>query len=420
MVGIQKSCGNIRARAQACGLAEARDIRLTGEDTYNVAQMTLSVVQSHGAIAQNNGASLSRLSESNLALVRENEMLLEQRRLENERWERRLGLLEDQAQVAFKLNSALLDIFNNNKIITATTERQVDLLQISSSAESSSSDGGGYISESSENPSLIEQTFLKSEVLESSAHLEDFIIGYENRDIMNSLPTFAESLVVTKLQLWIAAPTSHLLWIIGPKDHLSPSNMSFASGSMISAATKLELPLISHLCRLPRYGDPTNSHSREEDALIGLLYDLILQLIEQMAPDIEAGIDLSAKRFELLDGSMDTWDNALDLFQGLLRCFPMPLLLCVIDGLSIVDLGPGAWACAELLEVLRDHYATSDNTFKILLTTSGTSGMQGSMEKVISFDKRHYAVQANDRNIFPNGSRPLDLLARSFEDFSHR
>ena len=154
-------------------------------------------------------------------------------------------------------------------------------------------------------------------------------------------PVVMDHLIIYGLQQWSVALTPQLLWIIGPSDYALPSNILSAAMAVVLTALKLDVPILSHFCALPPYGTPC----REETGLIGLVYSLILQVLEQMTPEIGSGIDLGVSRFQGLDGSIESWDESLNLLTDLLHHFSLPLLLCVIDGLGRLNFEGGSPLC---------------------------------------------------------------------------
>ena len=198
-----------------------------------------------------------------------------------------------------------------------------------------------------------------------------------------------DQLVVHGLQQWSAALMPQFLWIVGPSDYALPSSMSSAAMTIVLTALQLDVPVVSHFCDLPPYGYP----DREQAGLVGLVYNLILQLLEQMAPEIDTGIDLAVSRFRGLDGSIESWDESRNLLADLLQHFTRPLLLCVIDGLSRLDFEDGSPLCRQLVELLQENVAQAGSKvrLKVLFTTSGTSsGQDATLPDLIFEDQRLY------------------------------
>ena len=159
---------------------------------------------------------------------------------------------------------------------------------------------------------------------------------------------------------------------------------------------------MSYFCALPPYRPKSQEQeqSREEDAMISLAYSLILQLISQMSPEIKSSINLATSRLNKLNGCLESWNESLSLLVDLLHHFPLPLLLCVIDGLGRLDFRYGAPLCGQLVYVLQDYMGstTTGTRLKILFATSGvSSGQSAALPKLIPDDHRLYVDQAQGK-----------------------
>jgi hypothetical protein len=215
---------------------------------------------------------------------------------------------------------------------------------------------------------------LLDDVLEYSRNLEFFIVGMDNNKMVGLKPAkFGSKNVVRQLQAWSSATESERLWICGPARSGTPSNMVGAAVTILQNAQDLGIPVIAHACERGRSNFP--GESREEVGLIGLLYSLIRQLLTFLPPETSGVIDLSEARFKDLDGTADSWEEALELFAELLDAAP-PLMIIAIDGLGKLDHGSAVKQCEQLLNVLDESMATippSQKVVKLLLTTSGAT-----------------------------------------------
>ena len=70
--------------------------------------------------------------------------------------------------------------------------------------------------------------------------------------------------------------------------------------------------------------------------LIALTYAFIRQLIELLPSFISYTEDLREQRFKKLDGSVDSYDEAITVLGALFELSP-PILLCVIDALEVLN-----------------------------------------------------------------------------------
>ena len=166
------------------------------------------------------------------------------------------------------------------------------------------------------------------------------------------------------LQDWLSASESRILWIYGPAHTNKPSDLSSTSAFLVSLITREKLPLIAHQCR--------NSGS-EKEALISMVYSVIIQLIWLLPKKFSTGLDLSPDRFNLLDRSIGSLPKALLMMEDLLTLVPRRLLV-VLDGVQLCEdgrddeQGTGMFL-RLLLEILKD--SKDGRVVKVLFTTDG-------------------------------------------------
>lgn len=101
--------------------------------------------------------------------------------------------------------------------------------------------------------------------------------------------------------------------------------------------------------------------------LIALPYSLTRQLIS-FAPEIVEDAQNIRAGLSLLDGTPESIPKALNLIRDLLKSTPA-LLLCVIDGLQLLDHPNTNEFVDQLLSRLIDD--SGERVVKILLTTNG-------------------------------------------------
>lgn len=171
--------------------------------------------------------------------------------------------------------------------------------------------------------------------------------------------------IVIRLQSWISAATTQTLWIIGKPGY--PSECSIAAAHVTTISSNAGFSALSFFLR-PESLEPNSS--RESSVvvhLITLLYSLIRQLISFLPESVEDAHDI---RFALplLDGTPESIPKALSLIQSLLKSAP-PLLLCIFDGLQLLD-HPKT---NDFVDQLLGKFAgdSGDRVVKILLTTNG-------------------------------------------------
>ncbi|CAG8972117.1 hypothetical protein HYALB_00008122 [Hymenoscyphus albidus] len=174
--------------------------------------------------------------------------------------------------------------------------------------------------------------------------------------------------IITRLQSWISAATSQSLWIIGRSG--LPSESSTAASHVATITTDADIPVLSYFLHPQSFGSFTpgvSVESRAEEHLIALLYSLTRQLI-CVAPEVIEGPHAIRSSLSLLDGTPQSIPTALNLIRDLLALGP-PLLLCVIDGLQLLDHPNTIDPMDKLLVILAD--GSKERVVKILLTTNG-------------------------------------------------
>lgn len=143
-------------------------------------------------------------------------------------------------------------------------------------------------------------------------------------------------------------------------------------------AREARIAVVSYFCRLS-YDEPPRNRTRETIELIALVYSMIRQLIELLPRQLHmCQVDLSSERFNKLDGTLRTWDEALKLLGDLLALLEEPMLVVVIDGLQCLD--DHKEMSTELqLKQLVELMQCATNTvgkgciLKVMFTTSGNS-----------------------------------------------
>jgi hypothetical protein len=170
------------------------------------------------------------------------------------------------------------------------------------------------------------------------------------------------------MQEWSTATASQMLWIVGAQERRYPSSTSMIAASVIKSANNISIPVVHIFCDWPG--------KHEEKVVVNILYSIICQLVDILPLKVESFSDFSSARFGNLDGSFQTWDEALSICAELFLEVPSPLLV-VIDGIEHVSLGTTRKNIESLLGVLNAHVSRlskqgkSSNIFKVLFTTAG-------------------------------------------------
>lgn len=202
-----------------------------------------------------------------------------------------------------------------------------------------------------------------------SACLEDRFCRGQVRPlpvIYEPLPFEPEAIV--RLQEWVQGRRSSLLWLGGPSfegpDFSNP--LALLASKVIDLMDEHHLSVISYFCQTRR-ADETASPETQE--LVALMYSLIRQLIELLPPRFDSGKDLSQERFSRLSGTLDSWEEALAVFEDVLEFVPGPTVYCIIDGLHVLDYRRIQPPLGLLLGRLRN----AGDKLRVLFTTSGRS-----------------------------------------------
>lgn len=223
-----------------------------------------------------------------------------------------------------------------------------------------------------EHPTVSEKSVDRATALAQSTQLLPFVVGDEGQSLFTDgrfwIPHAEAS---PKLVKWMDQHEDQSrLWISSP---LPPRGFpSSRAGAMtaVVAAWQSPKPIISHFCERARLNDRTRDGGHAKLGLIGLVYSLIVQLLQFRVQD--DAFKVSKGQMEALNGSDDSWKEALRTFSDLLQATPQ-LSICVIDDLNVLALSAGMRWCTEFLDVLFEHQQTCGHAFRILLTTTGNS-----------------------------------------------
>ncbi|OJJ42805.1 hypothetical protein ASPZODRAFT_155064 [Penicilliopsis zonata CBS 506.65] len=233
-----------------------------------------------------------------------------------------------------------------------------------------------------------------SDVLVNSRHLEDFFARDRVRlpwDV--SGPLMLSNETVARLSSWSDSNNpSTVLWLQGEPveadDMDNPGTVTAAR--FVDLADRAGVPVISYFCQLNRRRLRKSVPTREAEGLIALLYSLVRQTVELLLPRFETHVDLSATRFQRLDGSWQSWNEATSVLCDVLRLIP-PSVLCVVDGLHWLDDKSISDQLAGLLEILMG------GRLRLLVTTTGRSACLGKMipaSEALSLDTSRQETRA--------------------------
>jgi hypothetical protein len=223
-----------------------------------------------------------------------------------------------------------------------------------------------------EKPPIQNTVVSRAIALGQSDRLLQFVVGDEGQSLFQGGRFWVpEPETSPKLVKWMEQDGDQSrLWINSPLNPRGFPSSRAAAMTAVVAAWQSHEPIISHFCRRPKNNEVARSCNPDETGLIGLVYSLIVQLLQFHVQD--DAFEASEGQIAALDGSEESWDVALRTFSDLLQATPQ-LSICVIDNLNVLALWAGIQWCREFLDVLFDHQQTCGHAFRILLTTTGNS-----------------------------------------------
>ena len=208
----------------------------------------------------------------------------------------------------------------------------------------------------------MEETYAFADVEPHTRILNMVQNGYFGANVGTSQRT--PRCVFTPLQAWLSASGSRTMWLYGPANARTPSEISSTSTHVVSMMESMKIPIIAHRCQ------PQES---ESVALVSMVYSLILQLVWLLPDRFSSDKNFDGSRFTVLDGSIKSLESALILLEDLLAQAPR-ILVCVLDGIQMIEDGRdnarGTGMFLDLfLEILKESKDTK--ILKLLLTTDG-------------------------------------------------
>ena len=220
-------------------------------------------------------------------------------------------------------------------------------------------------------------------VQDCAKHLEKHIVGDSGLNLLvQSKNLLVESNAKAKLEVWLSRENTQILWISGPLEPQHLSSARAASLAVVAAANSTGAPLISHFCEKPSRNFQTEGQDLERIGLIGLVYNLIHQLVNLDSESWDHTLD--EELFKALDGTEESWPQSISLLDHLLRKVSC-LQYCAIHGLNDLESGRGSEWCSQLIDVLKREQA-GKMTFNLLFTTTGQSRV---LSKSIPYIHRH-------------------------------
>lgn len=221
-------------------------------------------------------------------------------------------------------------------------------------------------------------------LLDSGACLQAFY----DKDRFRLKPAGAEASIIpqsilSSISKWLETTSdSSFLWLrahetISSHDQANP--MSMIAAKLLNTVAKVRLSsgetlyFVSYFCRIRRQeslreGNPT----KQAQETVALAYAILAQLLEIIrrvsasSPGLKLGdgLGISPEDILVLDGSMNTWEQAMELLEKATKAIPAGTL-CVIDALHSLSLRETEKQLQQLAVILRS------SQMKVLFTTSG-------------------------------------------------
>lgn len=359
---IRSSADAIRNLAQQSSRAEVRYHRQETEGAYRDIRLGLRGVE------RQNAEIMHRLEAIN-----HRQAQIEEYRQHESQYQRQLGqdvklFLEERARHERMIHYSLETVSSGHFQVLA--QSGLPLEKLNQGLSSLRPPHGPHLTERQLTiVDLVTELTSSDEIALNSRHLEDFFSRDRIRlEADDSAPMPFDPDVISRITDWSKGQDAPMLRIDGPvvdcEEERNPLTM--LATQLIDLTAKGRLHVISYFCELSR---PVKAAEREMRATVALVYSLVRQLIELLPPEFEASVDFSEARFRQLDGSIESCDEAIRVFQDLLDVVPAATVYCIIDGLQLMDDRRVEGPLRAFLQGLRG----GNGKLRVLFTTSGRS-----------------------------------------------
>ncbi|KIW73051.1 hypothetical protein, variant [Phialophora macrospora] len=207
-----------------------------------------------------------------------------------------------------------------------------------------------------------------------------------------------DSGVANRLQSWTKSDEADRLWIQGPRDTTRPSQNTLTAISLVALAKRHDIPLISYFCAI---ADDRHGAGLLPDSLAEMVSSLILQMVAQLPSQFTTGLDLSPARLGLVDKSVGSISEKLDLIRDLRSLLPK-FVICIIDCLQILEDRKDRAHTRLLQQVVyclctfdSDHEDAKTST-KVCFTTDGYVDILGAAARADALEKVYYEIDVAD------------------------
>jgi hypothetical protein len=209
----------------------------------------------------------------------------------------------------------------------------------------------------------------KEELLVNSADLETLFHRDRVRlDGIDLSSVMVEPQALAYVAAWTQSENAQILCVAGPlfEGYELESPMTMLAAKFIDFASTSKVPTISYFCELRRREELIDDNDKETQGFLQMVYGLIRQMIELTLPEMQIDKDLCLSRFSRLDGTADSWEDAMSIFTDIRDLLPGKVF-CVIDGLQWLDNRRTSNFLTQFVDLLRE------GNMKVLLATIGES-----------------------------------------------
>lgn len=213
---------------------------------------------------------------------------------------------------------------------------------------------------------------LKSLVLTSQSDLQErTLIGWMSQASNLTIDTT----MYDTLQSWVHGDKNSCIWIEGPYDTSSPSENSLISAALIDVARRSTTKHLSYFCT--EAAVPPSEPSFHSTALAKMVHSLIAQLVSLLPSETKQSISLSEAPGRALRSCTLSPFQAIEILRELMTLRP-PVLICLIDGIQVLEDRGDAFRMARLAEVVNVLLSESTDAVKavrVCFTTDGNSAV---------------------------------------------
>lgn len=177
---------------------------------------------------------------------------------------------------------------------------------------------------------------------------------------------------VSRWKKWMEAGSSRFLVQCGYDSRQSRGVLSRFASRLVDSASKSGTPVISYFCTLEctREAARSSGQTRQQHAMIAMVYAVIRQLIEMSPFSFDQQFDAIAGHISCLDGTLQRLPDALKALSALISLAP-PILYLIIDGVDNFDNSSTCDALNNFISTLRHHLDIATGPIiKVMFTTN--------------------------------------------------